>query len=120
MISIEKKQKRSLLVIKFIHSFIWLFYNGVIFYILYAAITNTIDKWIWICIGLVLLEGIVLLLFKWFCPLTILARKYSNSTKSNFDIYLPEWLARHNKIIYTIIFISALLILAYQIFINNK
>lgn len=44
-----------------------------------------------------IMEGITLLIFKFFCPLTILAQKYSNSTKDNFDIYLPNWLARHNK-----------------------
>ena len=32
-----------------------------------------------------------------------MARKYSDSTKANFDIYLPEWLAKYNKEIYTTI-----------------
>jgi hypothetical protein len=51
--------------------------------------------------GLFILEGIVLVVFKFFCPLTIIARRYSDSTKENFDIYLPNWLAKHNKLIYT-------------------
>ena len=78
--------------------------NVVIFYLLYAVLINKIDKWVWICIGIVVLEGLVLLAFKGFCPLTIIARKYSDSTKDNFDIYLPNWLARYNKLIYTSIF----------------
>jgi len=108
----------KLLIVKIIHTIVWLFFNVVIFYLLYAVIVNKIDKWIWICIGLVLNEGLVLLLFKMFCPLTIIARKYSDSTKANFDIFLPNWLAKHNKLIYTSIFVVAILILIYQLIFN--
>ena len=106
---------KPLTIIKLVHTLIWVFYNVVIFYLLYAVIVNKIDIWVWICIGLVLLETTVLLLFKWFCPLTVIARKYSNSNKNNFDIYLPEWLAKYNKQIYTTIFVLALLILVYRL-----
>lgn len=105
----------KLLLIKSIHSLIWLFFNVVIFYLLYAVIVNKIDKWVWVCVGLVLLEGIVLLVFKWFCPLTVIARKYSDSTKDNFDIYLPNWLAKYNKLIYTTIFGIAVVILIVRL-----
>ena len=76
-----------LLLIKIIHTIIWIFYNVVIFYLLYAVIINKIDIWVWICIGLVVLEGFILVVFKLFCPLTILARKYSDETHDNFDIF---------------------------------
>ncbi|MBK9273621.1 MAG: hypothetical protein IPM49_03670 [Flavobacteriales bacterium] len=33
----------------------------------------------------------------------VVARRYSDSQRANFDIYLPEWLARHNKTIYSVI-----------------
>jgi hypothetical protein len=108
--------KDRLLSIKLIHTVIWLFFNVVIFYLLYAVIVNKIDLWVWICIGLVLLEGIVLLLFKWFCPLTVIARRHSDSTRDNFDIFLPNWLAKYNKLIYTSIFAIAVVILIYIIF----
>lgn len=109
---------RKLLFIKIIHTMIWLFFNVVIFYVLYAVITNKIDLWVWICVGLVLVEGLVLLAFKMFCPLTVLARKYSNSTKANFDIFLPNWLAKHNKLIYTSIFGVSLVILIIRLLSN--
>jgi hypothetical protein len=57
----------------------------------------------WICNGLIVLAGIILLVFKSICPVTLIARKYSNFQKPNFDIYLPKWLARYNKEIYTTI-----------------
>jgi hypothetical protein len=68
---------------------------------LFAVIVNKIDQWLWIGFGLVALEGMTLVFFKFFCPLTIIARKYSESTKDNFDIYLPNWLAKYTKLIYT-------------------
>lgn len=108
----------NLIAIKILHTAIWLFFNLVIFYLLYAVIINRIDAWVWLCIALVLLEGIVLSMYKNKCPLTVMARKYSDSAKDNFDIYLPNWLARHNKLIYTSIFVMALMILVYQLTFN--
>ncbi len=103
-------------IIKAIHTLIWLFFNVVIFYLYYAAITNKLNKWVWIGIGLILLEGLVLLIFKKLCPVTIIARRYSDSTKDNFDIFLPTWLAKYNKEIYTTLFVIVLLIIAYRFF----
>ncbi len=105
----------KLIIIKIIHTVIWLFFNAVIFYMLYAALTNKIDIWLWIGYGLFMLEGITLLMFRFFCPLTVMARKYSNSTKDNFDIYIPNWLAKYNKLIYTSILILITIITIYQL-----
>jgi hypothetical protein len=102
-------------LVKTLHTIIWLFFNVVIFYLLYAVIINKIDKWVWICIGLVVLEGIILLVFKKVCPVTLIARKYSDSQKDNFDIYLPNWLARYNKEIYTSIVLVAIVILIFRL-----
>lgn len=105
----------KLILIKTIHTIIWIFFNFVIFYMLYAAITNKLDYRLWIGYSLFVLEGITLLAFKFFCPLTVMARKYSNSTKENFDIYLPNWLAKYNKPIYTFILIIIIFITIYQL-----
>jgi hypothetical protein len=79
---------------------------------------NKIDKWVWIGIGIILLEGIVLAIFKTICPITVIARKYSDSTTDNFDIFLPNWLAKYNKLIYTSFFIFILIVLAYRLLSN--
>jgi hypothetical protein len=97
--------RTKLLAIKVIHTLIWLFFVIVIFFILYSGVSGKINVYTWMGIGLILGEGLILLIFKTFCPLTLLARKYSNSQKDNFDIYLPNWLARYNKIIFTTIFL---------------
>ncbi|MCB0632840.1 MAG: hypothetical protein KDD15_24045, partial [Lewinella sp.] len=64
-------------------------------------------------------EGVVLLIFRMFCPLTLIARKYSDSTKDNFDIYLPNWLARHNKLIFTSIFIFGIVLVLVRVLGEN-
>ncbi len=33
----------------------------------------------------------------WRCPLTNVAARYTEDRAPNFDIYLPRWLAEHNK-----------------------
>jgi hypothetical protein len=64
---------------------------------------------------MVIAEGIVLIIFKMFCPLTLIARKYSNSDKDNFDIFLPNWLARYNKIIFTTIYLVSVIIVLLRV-----
>ena len=107
--------KTKLIIVKSIHTFIWIFFNVVMFYMLYAVIMNKIDLWLWIGFGLFVLEGITLLLFKFYCPLTLIARKYSDSTKDNFDIYLPNWLAKYTKVIYTTLLLIILLMTLYRL-----
>jgi len=105
----------KLKIIKTAHTLIWLFFNVVIFYMCYAVVVNKLDGRLWICYGLILGEGIILLLFKLHCPLTIWARRYSNSTKDNFDIYLPNWLAKYNKQVYVTIIIGITLFLIVRL-----
>lgn len=109
------QKETRLILVKLLHTLVWLFFNVVIFYMLYAVISNKIDIWLWIGYGLVLLEALVLLLFRFFCPLTLIARKYSDSTKENFDIYLPNWLAKYTKLIYTSIMVLITIITAYRL-----
>ncbi len=105
----------KLIVVKVIHTLIWIFFNFVIFYMLYAVIQDKIDIWLWIGYGLIFLEGITLLIFRFFCPLTLIARKYSDSTKDNFDIYLPNWLAKYTKLIYTSIMVVIIILTVYRL-----
>jgi hypothetical protein len=47
--------------------------------------------------AIVALEVAVLAVNAWRCPLTAVAARYTDDRRANFDIYLPEWLARYNK-----------------------
>lgn len=105
----------KLFVIKLLHTSIWLFFNVVIFYFVIAVIRDRIDIWAWICLGLISLEVLTLAVFKTVCPVTLIARKYSDSNADNFDIFLPLWLARYNKQIYSVIVGIGLIMLVYRL-----
>lgn len=109
------QNETKLTLVKTLHTVIWVFYNVVIFYMLYAVLVNKIDAWFWAGYGLVILEGLVLLVFRFYCPLTIVARRYSDSQKANFDIYLPNWLAKYNKQIYTGIFLVIISLTVFRL-----
>ncbi len=109
------ENRSKLIFVKISHTLIWIFFNIVIIYMFYAAVTNKLDLWLWICYAIIFSEGLILAAFKNFCPLTIIARKYSASEKANFDIYLPNWLAKYNKTIYTIIFVIIIIITIFQL-----
>ena len=50
--------------------------------------------------GIVLVEVLILLLNRWSCPLTPVAARFTEDRRPNFDIFLPEWLALHNKTVF--------------------
>lgn len=65
---------------------------------------------------LVLIECAVLVLNRMRCPLTDVASRYTEERAANFDIYLPEWLARRNKEIFGTLFILGELYFAWRWF----
>ena len=105
---------KKLHYLKLIHTIIWFFYVLVILYILYAGICNKINLYLWFAIGLVIMEGIILIIYKGKCPLTILGYKYTDNHEVGFDIYLPKWLAKDNKIIFGAIFVIGILLIIYR------
>jgi hypothetical protein len=105
----------KLVWVKILHTLIWIFYNIVIFYALYAVVFNKIDRWLWWSLVLIGIECAVLLFFRMVCPLTLVARRYSDSQKDNFDIFLPNWLAKYNKHIYGSLLVLALVILLWRL-----
>jgi hypothetical protein len=105
----------KLRAIKALHTVIWAFFTLLIFYILYSGISGKISLLTWIAIACVIGEGLILVAFKWSCPLTVMARRYSDSEKYNFDIYLPEWLAQYNKEIFTPIFLIGLVLVLLRV-----
>ncbi|MBK7344394.1 MAG: hypothetical protein IPJ06_15630 [Saprospiraceae bacterium] len=108
------KDHQRLLVIKWVHTLIWAIFVTLIFYVVYSGISGHITRMTWVSIGLVVGEGLVLLLFGMSCPLTVMARRYSDSDRANFDIFLPEWLARKNKLIFTTLFVAGALMVLYH------
>jgi hypothetical protein len=108
--------KTKLVLIKTLHTMIWLFFNFVIVYMTYAVINNKLDIWLWIGYGIFAIEAGILLFFGMHCPLTLVAGNYTDDHNIGFDIYLPSWLAKYNKVIYSIILGLITLATIYQLF----
>jgi len=109
------KNNTKLILIKLIHTAIWCVFAAAIFYVLYAGIFDRVTMLVWYCIGLVFIECIVLLVCKWKCPFTLLGRKYTNTPQIGFDIFLPAWLAKHNKTIFSILFAIGLALVLWRV-----
>jgi hypothetical protein len=109
-----QRAETKLVLIRVAHTIIWAIFVGIIGFIVWSGLTAQITIYSWIGVVAVLLEGFVLAVFKGSCPLTVVARQYSNSDKDNFDIYLPNWLAKYNKFIFTSIFLIGLALMVFN------
>ena len=86
--------------IKLLHTVIWVVMVAAICYIIYSGWSGQITTLTYLALGTIGLEVVVLLANNWVCPMTPMAREFSDSEKPNFDIYLPEWIAKYNKEIF--------------------
>jgi len=111
----QQTANKKLFLVKSLHTIIWAFFVLVILYVLYSGIFDRINIFTWIAIALVVLEGIILLIYKWRCPLTQVAKKYTDKHVVGFDIFLPSWLAKHNKAIFTSLFAIGLAFVIYRL-----
>jgi len=98
-----------LALIKLSHTVIWAFFAGCILLLPLAGLKRRFG-WALALTALVLLECVVLLANRWRCPLTGMAAKFTENRNDNFDIYLPNWLARHNKTIFGCLFVAGQLV----------
>jgi hypothetical protein len=97
----------SLRLVKIAHTIVWA---------IFAACIVAIPALAWLgyerhggaLILVVLVEVLVLIANGGRCPLTAVAARYTVDRRDNFDIYLPEWLARHNKLIFGSIYLGGI------------
>ena len=85
--------------IKLLHTAVWAVFTSCILAIPVLASQGRFGAAAMLAV-LVLGEVVVLWLNRWSCPLTAVAARYTEDRRANFDIYLPEWLARYNKQIF--------------------
>jgi hypothetical protein len=101
---IDAKRARVLVEIKILHTAAWVFFAGCILAIPFAGALRYF-RGAAILSGVVLFECAILAVNRGRCPFTDLAARYTGDRRENFDIYLPLWLARHNKSIFGTIFL---------------
>lgn len=93
-----------LTAIKLFHTVIWAVLAGCILELPIMGFMHRFD-WAVALTVLVLVECGVLVINRGRCPLSDLAARFANERADNFDIYLPKWLARHNKTIFGTLFV---------------
>ena len=98
----------TLRAIKLGHTIVWAFFAG-------CVVAIPIVSWqgahraAALLAAIVAIEVAVLALNQWRCPMTPLAARYTEDRRDNFDIYLPQWLARHNKVIFGTLYFAGIL-----------
>ena len=100
--------------IKVVHTVAWAVFAGAILAIAPAVLANRRGLTAKL-IALVSVECVVLALNGMRCPLTDVAARYTDDRRDNFDIYLPLWLARHNKTIFGALFAVVLIFAAVRL-----
>ena len=100
-------------VIKIVHTVIWAFFVLCILGLPIAGVLRRFD-WAIALSALVIVEVAVLAVNRWRCPLTDLAARYTDDRSENFDIYLPSWIARNNKVIFGSLFTAGALVVLWR------
>ena len=85
--------------IRVAHTIAWAFFAGCIVGIPVAAWRGDFGLAA-LLTAFVGVELVILAANRCRCPLTAVAARYTEDRRPNFDIYLPEWLARYNKEIF--------------------
>ncbi len=86
-------------VVRLLHTVVWAGFAGCIVAIPWLAWQGRFGAAA-VLAAIVFGEVVVLWYHRWSCPLTAVAARYTDDRRANFDIYLPEWLARHNQQIF--------------------
>ncbi len=95
--------------IKLLHTAVWALFAGCIVAIPVVVWRDELRLAVTLS-AIVTVEVIILAINRWKCPLTAVAARYTDERRPNFDIYLPEWLARFNKEIFGTLFGGGLLL----------
>jgi hypothetical protein len=102
---LQAKRARNLVVVKLLHTLVWAVVAASILAIPLAGLQRQFQRAA-VFTGIVLVECLILAANWGRCPLTDLAGRFTDDRVENFDIYLPLWVARHNKLIFGILFMA--------------
>jgi hypothetical protein len=79
--------------IKVVHTVIFWVLSVCVVYVLFSGVADRVTSWTYVAILLLLVESIVLVAFRWTCPLTLLAERQGAVRGEVADIFLPKWFA---------------------------
>lgn len=88
------KYQPMVYIVRAIHMIIGIFYTIAIFYIWFSAIFNIITIWTWLAIMAHVIEGIVLLVNRGYCPMGIFHNRYGDD-KTLFELVAGKTYAKY-------------------------
>ena len=97
---------RILFRIRLVHTAAWAVFAAGTLAVPLALALGAFTLALWAS-ALVWVECVILIVNGMNCPLTGIAARYTDDRSDNFDIFLPAWLARYNKLIFGTIFALA-------------
>ena len=104
---------RRLKAIRLLHTVVWVGFAGCIVAIPVLTLQERFR--LAAVLALIVLGEVIVLAFnRWRCPLTPIAARYTGNRRANFDIYLPEWLARYNKEIFGPLYLAGVVLLVVR------
>jgi hypothetical protein len=102
--------RKAFMLVRIVHTAVWAFLVGCILAVPLTALAGRLGL-ATVFTAVVLLECVVLAVNHYRCPLSDVAARYTDDRAPNFDIYLPVWLAKHNKQVFGTLFVAGLLVL---------
>lgn len=84
------------------------------FYVSYFVIIMKYNILFFICLGILILEIIIMMYNRFICPFQKLAGRYTDNREVGFDIFLPKIIARNNTLIFTILLITTIIIFIFN------
>ncbi|MFC1997708.1 hypothetical protein ACFLXI_08920 [Chloroflexota bacterium] len=106
---------RSITFIKTVHTLIFIFMIIMVGIVFFTLLLDNISYLTWIGIGFIFLEGLVLLINSWKCPLTEYAEILGAEDGSVTDIFIPKWLADRMFKIFGTISVICFVLLVFRI-----
>ena len=100
----------SLRAVKIVHTVVWAFFVACILAIPFCTALGRF-RLAAAFVAVVALEVAVLVVNRMRCPFTDVAARYTADRRANFDIYLPEWLARNNKALFGALYAAGIVFL---------
>ena len=117
--AVHSAKQPMLRLLKTIHTVIWVIMATANVAAFYLAFAGRFNLWFFISIALLGGEIFVIVINRWHCPLTDIMASYTTERRPNFDIYLPEWLAKHNIRIFSILIALEVIVVVVRRFIHE-
>ena len=100
----DSRAVRALMAVRVLHTAVWAFFVACILALPVAGWLRHFD-WAAVLTGFIVLECGVLAVFRGRCPLTLIAARFTSDRSPAFDIFLPEWVAARNKLVFGTLFV---------------